>query len=360
MVIYSIGLSIFKFDYGVNHLIASSLSVFFWLFCTFIFISINIFITRFEIKNLQYFAVLLFNLNFALTLFQYISFSIYMKHPFPHLIHEATGDYLMGFWGNANVNMIYNTCSGIYFLSIKKLRLSIIAIIIAILTTFNGGILILGFSIFLFIITSRAISKRIKFSLIIISIISSVAFYFIAYSNISYAIGYLERSSALNDFTPLKIVSFIETLTNWTSDVTTFIFGEGPANYSSRVAFLVSGHYVDWWPENLTYISEAFKNGNLYLWFYKSNSSFTDVNSFANQPNNVFAQFIGEYGMIGLLLLFYYLYYWYRNSQHLGRLMFIFFIGILFTDYWFEFLNVVPFFEFYFLLFIKTKRTQDY
>ncbi|HTD93732.1 MAG TPA: hypothetical protein VK644_07970, partial [Chitinophagaceae bacterium] len=75
-------------------------------------------------------------------------------------------------------------------------------------------------------------------------------------------------------------------------------------------------------------------------------------------PNSVYLQLAGEYGLIGLLgfAIFYIGYFLKRGSldgYNIAILLLL--LGMLCTDYWFEQLSVIPFFELILLLHIKEK-----
>ena len=329
-----------------NYIYAYLLNILFWVLPLLAIIQIKYFIWKRDTNDLEKIFNTIFVVNLVFCIIQYIEQCVKYMTLNPYSVHDAVGDYIVGIFGNANVNMIILAIFTIYFFYNNKYIFSFLALIFALMTTFNGGTIILTLAILYSIFFGSNISIKQRFIFLLIILFGLIFIYTFSYNNLKYSLGFISRSFILNDYTPLKLVSFIYTIKEWTLNFKNFFIGEGPANFSSRVAFLVSGEYVSWWPDHLIYISDNFRRVNLNLWLFGENNAFTNVNSFANQPNMVYAQIIGEYGLIGLLLfLFLYLKRWIIVNNKFNRLLTIFFIGILFTDYWFEFFNVIVIFE---------------
>ncbi|MEN0055567.1 MAG: hypothetical protein AAGC65_17955, partial [Mucilaginibacter sp.] len=98
---------------------------------------------------------------------------------------------------------------------------------------------------------------------------------------------------------------------------------------------------------------------DLYLnYFSKSSGS----HSLTNSPFSVYDQILAEYGLIGLLVFsIYYLGFFAKHYQKLtyGIPILFLMMAVLFTDYWFEQLSVMVFFELLLLLNIKETQTLE-
>jgi len=136
--------------------------------------------------------------------------------------------------------------------------------------------------------------------------------------------------------------------------------GMGMGNFSSKLAFRVSGlKMAGGFPEGYYYVHDAFKNNHLALFiFYFSKPA--GLHSLTNTPNSVYDQLLSEYGIAGLLLfLAFYLGFFLKRSKGLsyGIPIILLMGGFFFLDYWFEQLSVVIFFEL--LLFTDIKQANE-
>jgi hypothetical protein len=92
---------------------------------------------------------------------------------------------------------------------------------------------------------------------------------------------------------------------------------------------------------------------DLYLNFF---SKWSGLHSLTNSPFSVYDQLIAEYGLVGFLtFLIWYLGFFAKHYKKLTYGLPILFLMmlVLFTDYWFEQLSVIVFFELLLLLNIK-------
>jgi hypothetical protein len=139
------------------------------------------------------------------------------------------------------------------------------------------------------------------------------------------------------------------------------IMGDGIGNFSSKLAFRASGIGLGGgYPPKLAYISPDFLSNHLdvYLNFF---SKKTDYHSLISNPGSVYDQLLGEYGLIGVSgFLIWYLWYFIKHYKWLtyGWPILLLLAAILFTDYWFEQLSVLLFFELLLLLNIKELSTK--
>ena len=155
---------------------------------------------------------------------------------------------------------------------------------------------------------------------------------------------------------PGKFVAFGQTIRYFSNNPGRLITGTGIGNFSSKLAFRVTGTKVaGGYPEKYVYINEDFKVNHLdlYLFYFVSSE---DLHSIANSPDSTYDQLLGEYGLTGLLAfaLYYALYFKKRikNGSYALPLL-IFMLGAFFIEYWFEQLSVVVLFELLVLLNIK-------
>lgn len=155
---------------------------------------------------------------------------------------------------------------------------------------------------------------------------------------------------------PGKITGWLQTLHFFSQHPYKFITGDGIGNFSSKLAFRVSGLGIaGGYPERFAYIDRDFLNNHLdiYLSFF---SKKTDIHSLANNPDSVYDQLLAEYGLLGLMaFVIYYLGFFLKHRRQLtyGLPILILMLVMFFIEYWFEQLSVLLFFELLLLLDIK-------
>lgn len=164
---------------------------------------------------------------------------------------------------------------------------------------------------------------------------------------------------------PGKVISYIQTLQFLSSSIPNFMLGAGPGQFSSKVAFGISGFSIgeDGNKRKLNkivnYISEDFKENHLKLFSYYWLKD-PGEHSISTEPFSVYNQIAGEYGIMGILaFVIGYLLFYLKKFKELnaGRYLFIALLLILFTDYWFEHLNLIIIFEL--LMFLDLKKEYD-
>lgn len=148
---------------------------------------------------------------------------------------------------------------------------------------------------------------------------------------------------------PGKLVSYHQTMNLLKSDWRYLVFGSGAGNFSSKLAFRASGvtTFAGGFPEKFIYRDSLFTANHLKTYLYY-NSKDKERHTILNQPNSVYNQLAGEYGLIGLFLfLIFYLGYFISNHKKLsyGIPLLIFMIAVFAFDYWFEQLSIVILFE---------------
>ncbi|SFU45915.1 hypothetical protein SAMN04487941_0898 [Pontibacter akesuensis] len=347
------------FLFNQNYWIAYFLVLLFWIIAFIAFCEIENFIKQNDFQTINATINCYFFINFIFVVQQLISIIIYSGSLNPFNASASHGDMIMGIYSNSSINMIVMGFYAIYFFYKRSLGKLFIALFCFLMTGYMSGLLILlvALTMFFFLFEKR-ISLKIYSILIIISII--VFYYFFSRENYDYALGYINRALAFDAKMPFKLKSYIQTYHYWTDSAANFIFGAGPGNFSSRVTFVVSGDYVGWYPESLSYVSKSFAKNHFWIWNYDFNNPWDNINNAANQPFSAYNQIIGEYGLIGLIaFIFLYIGFWMRGFMSLtyGKIIFISFLGYLVLDYWFEYFSVVILFELFMLLNRKESET---
>jgi hypothetical protein len=155
---------------------------------------------------------------------------------------------------------------------------------------------------------------------------------------------------------PGKIVTFFQTLLFLRQHPVKIITGSGPGNFSSKLAFRATSlGFAGGYPAKHTYINNDFLTNHLdvYLYFFSKTAG---LRSLTNSPYSVYDQLLAEYGLLGLLIFtICYAGFFAKHYKTLtyGLPLLLLLMMIFFTDYWFEQLSVIVFFELLLLLNIK-------
>lgn len=134
------------------------------------------------------------------------------------------------------------------------------------------------------------------------------------------------------------------------------IMGDGMGNFSSKLAFRVSGlGFAGGYPKKYIYLDPDFLSNHLdvYLNYF---SKKTDLHSLGNSPNSVYDQLLAEYGLLGVIAFFgWYIGYFLKHYKKLtyGLPLLMMAMAVLFIEYWFEQLSILVFLELLLLLDIK-------
>ncbi|WP_183564809.1 hypothetical protein [Mucilaginibacter sp. SP1R1] len=158
---------------------------------------------------------------------------------------------------------------------------------------------------------------------------------------------------------PGKAMAFLQTVSFFKDHLSSSITGMGMGNFSSKLAFRAAGLGFDGgYPHQYIYINHRFMVNHLdvYLSFFSKRSGF---HSLTNSPFSVYDQLVSEYGLIGLLVfMISYIGFFAKHYKKLtyGIPILLLMMAVLFTDYWFEQLSVLVFFEL--LLFLNIKENQ--
>lgn len=354
-ILYGYILTVLDLRYIANYLF----TLFLWFTCITCFIQINHFIRSNSIEIIKNTLEAYFFICLIVIFIQYILAVIEYNHLNPFIVTQSAGDLFKSIFANSSVNMIIMSFFALFFYFNKRKAFAILAAVSMLLTGFMSGIILFCASLLAtsFLLTKRPITK--KLGLILVFIFAFICFLLISPQNISYSAGYLERIARMEGDVPFKILSFKETISYWVSSIRSFLLGAGPGNFSSRVAFIISGDYVSWFPEHLIYIGEEFKTYHFSLWTHDFNNPWDNRENTANQPFSFYNQLIGEYGLIGISsFIFFYLGYYMKNYRFLtfSKYLLIALLGYFILDYWFEYFSVIIVFELLTLLDIKKQK----
>lgn len=160
---------------------------------------------------------------------------------------------------------------------------------------------------------------------------------------------------------PGKVVSCLQTISFLRHHTSRILTGDGMGNFSSKLAFRVSGlGFAGGYPQKMVYLNPDFLSNHLDV-FLNYFSKKTDYHSLTNNPDSVYDQLLGEYGLLGLVaFLVWYLGYFLKHYKILtyGLPMLMIVAAMLFIEYWFEQLSVLVFFELMLLLNIKENQPK--
>jgi len=158
---------------------------------------------------------------------------------------------------------------------------------------------------------------------------------------------------------PGKLISFAQTYFFLKMNVRHLLFGAGIGNFSSKLAFRVSGSGVTGtYPKKFQYVSPEFRYNHLKTYQFYANQD-ASRHSVLNFPFSVYNQISGEYGILGIgLFAFGYLWYFVSRFRRLsyGRYMLCALLAFFLMEYWFELFTLVILFELFLLLNIKEGR----
>lgn len=159
---------------------------------------------------------------------------------------------------------------------------------------------------------------------------------------------------------PAKLNAMRETFLFSTADPFRFIWGTGPACFSSKLAFKASGiNIAGSYPKTLVYIAPEFKQYHLKASLAVLTKPIGE-HSVINFPNSVYNQLLGEYGILGILLfIMFYIGYFIKRWRlyRAGKLLLPMCLLFLATDYWFEAFSVLVIFEL--MMYLDARHTSN-
>lgn len=333
----------------------------FWIISLIIIVQINYFITSKHINVIKNTINIYFVVCIVFILFQYIFLSIEYSNINPYSVSAAAGDFMMAIFANSSVSMIIMSFFLVFYIFTKQWIYAIVALAALLMATYMSGTVLFLASVLICVFLFSKIKMRFKLYFVTLTLLSFMVFAVVSPSNVDYAMGYITRTLDKGEKTPYKLHSFAETIDYNLSSFKNFVFGAGGGNFSSRVAFITSGDYVNWYPEKMNYVSPDFKKYHLGIWNHDFNNKWDDRNNTANQPFSFYNQIIGEYGMIGIILfLTLYLGYMFRKWKILSYSKFMLFalLGYFLLDYWYEYFSVIVIFEILLILDAKVHTNK--
>jgi hypothetical protein len=347
-----------SYQYVSNYL----LTLMFWMISFITLAQIAYFTKKHTLKTCLKTIDAFFLINVIVVFFQLLGLTYKFQSINPYGVTTSAGDFISSIYSNSSVNaMVMSFFCVLYFVQ-KKKKLGFLALIILLMTTYMSGLVIFLCSTLLSLFLFSRIKLKHKALIVITSFMAVIVFKQVSPNNVTYVTRYLNRIVKNDDNVPFKIKSFRQTFQYSTSSVSNFIFGAGGGNFSSRVAFIASGDYVSWYPDNLVYTSKEFQKYHLGIWNYDFNNPWDNRNNTANQPFSCYNQIIGEYGLIGVLLfIIFYGGYLYSNRKYLLFTKYAIICLLLYfvLDYWFEYFSVIVIFELLVMLDIKTNKIKE-
>lgn len=335
------------FNFSLQYLIVVFLGLLVWFLCLLNNLIINYQVHKIKQEQLIATIEFYFFVNIGLSILQFFFLMIEYKtlNPFSSVLGTSAGDFVKGYFANSSINMIVSSFAFLFFYYQKKWIWALCAILIMLLTAYMSGIIIfIGiFLVYLLFFSKTRLVRKLQ--ILGLVIVAATIFYAVSKSNIEYAaqVG----SSVVEEIQPRKITSFEQTFDLSFSSWENFLFGIGMGNFSSRLAFIAAGEYVTWYPKLLQRNPINFYRNHFQLWNYEILSiPFSDGT--ANQPFSVYNQFIGEYGLFGVgILFFFYFITIFRSSKNYPQVKLLLFLlaGFMLLDYWFEFFSVIIIFE---------------
>lgn len=357
IILYSLTSFVFIVPFeGAQYTSTFFLGLIFWILCFLAFKQIFSFVKNNPVHIIHNTADNYFIVVALFTLSQYIFLAYQDSTWNPYIsgsLGMSTGDHMKGVFANSSINMVISSFFVAYYANQKNWKRTALAAVVMLSTTYMSGIALFFAGLGILLFTTAKISLVKKLGVLSGGFILFAMLLVVSPENINYA-----TNNILNIFTenpPRKIISLFQTLSNWTSGVSEFMYGEGLGRFSSRLAFTAGGEYVSWFPESQIYRNSAFEENHFKLW-NKEALAIPYNDGTANQPFSIYNQFLGEYGLIGIFaLFFFYLGSFFKRYKHLtyGKLILITTLGYFLLDYWFEYFSVLFIFELLMLLDLK-------
>ncbi|HXB45041.1 MAG TPA: hypothetical protein VNV85_13325 [Puia sp.] len=163
--------------------------------------------------------------------------------------------------------------------------------------------------------------------------------------------------------TPGKVIAMMQTVTFFKQHPWKFITGNGMGNFSSKLAFRVTGlNIAGYYPARYAYLNPDFNENHLTIFLYYFARQ-AELHSVVNTPDSTYDQLAGEYGLAGIaaFLLFYVGFFLKRTNDFSFSIAYlIIMLSAFATGYWFEQLSIVPIFELLMFLNVKQNAKPDH
>jgi hypothetical protein len=166
------------------------------------------------------------------------------------------------------------------------------------------------------------------------------------------------------DFTksPGKKIAVLQTISFLKHNPIEAVFGAGVGNFSSRLAFQLSGRDSSRLFSKLPKYCSGYYFKNSLLIYDIMISLPMEYRSIKHFPNNFLSQLLGEYGLLGLILFIgFYVVFFYKKTGN--RLFFLTLLActtsFLLLDNLYEYFNVMVVFELLLFLNIKEQKSSE-
>ncbi|MCX7205743.1 MAG: hypothetical protein NT086_07105 [Proteobacteria bacterium] len=352
IIICTLFSSVFNFVSGNN--------VFWYLFNILPFFVVWILVYQFKYDQIAYGIKWFVVFETVILAIQYIYQAIKCGNINIYAENFGAGDLMAGSLGSFSTPLAVSMCMltliclryALHKRNLSYLYFSFVSFFCALLTGAMSIIFVFfaaclsGFVIFLLIDFNMDSLKKFFY----ISIVMSVVL-IMQPDNVSYAFGLLEKSAEFE--LPFKAYLLKTTITNMfvTGDIS--LFGVGGGNYSSRAALIVSGEYLgsqpDFIPATPSYYTSYYITPFFNKYYYETDLFGFDVGSMVSEPFLQYTSILAEGGILAILVLFALILKMlfeaikFKDPIMLGFVSF--FIGVLFTNAWLEYIEFVAVFS---------------
>jgi hypothetical protein len=372
----------FNGDFSTGHFVSFTVGTLYWLMCALAFALLHSRLKGGPDQRTNNTINIVFWVNFAVSIASLV-YTMVLSGTFdPYRSADlrfgnSTGDYIHGiFLAPSYINMFINAMFCIYFLYGRRYVMAFMALLVACATSSNfANLVFIPVLLATLIILKDAKARK--------TIALGLLFYILFYTstspgNLSYLrssvdvqrrdsleislIGkFYQGDSKLMHF--CKVISMIETWQYATASPKNAAIGAGMGGFSSQLALRTSGLETGsgsrLFKKLPQYRSQAFRD-NHYRIFEAIYQLPPEYHSIRHFPGSTLNQFLGEYGMVGILCFaIFYLWYFLKRYKQLRYtvILLVMVCGFLMFDYLFEYLSVMVYFELFFLLDRQKEKT---
>ena len=352
----------FLFNLDPNYIVVICIGLFFWVMGLLVHSMLYESVTRHPVERTDRTLRVLFYILIAVSFAQYVEWVLLAPSSYSILRvlpSGGIGDHLMSIYTFSSDAMLVYAMLMLYFIHRGWWRHVFFALLALMWTNFMSGILVLLVAMGVYLLFFRSMHLIFRTLLFSVTFLFTALIVYVAWDNFGYAYTLLSQAVE-GGLVFRKIQAHEQTLSYALSGAKELFFGAGMGNFSSRAAFLAGGEYVGWYPQFLVYRHEAFEQNHFPLWNHEILSQeIIGMDGTANQPFSVYNQILGEYGLLGMgVFLFFYIGFFLRRWRILHpiyKTMFVFMLGFLLLDYWFEYFSVLIIFEWMMLLAMREK-----
>ena len=349
-----------------NYLFALVIGLFFWVVCLLIHSMIYESVTQHSVKRTERTVRVFFYILFATSFAQYVEHVLLgpaSDSILRVLAVGGVGDHLMSVYTFSSDAMLVYGILTFYFIHKRWWKLVLLSVLALLWTNFMSGILTFLVAWVMYLIFFRSLHFIVRSVVVVLGVVSLFLLVYMNWDNFNYAYELITQVADGN-LVARKLSAHLQTLSYATSGPKELLLGAGMGNFSSRLAFLTAGEYVDWFPSALIYRHELFTQSHFSLWNDEIlSANIIGLDGTINQPFSVYNQLIGEYGLLGcMLFVVFYLGFFLRRWKLLlptQKALFFFMLGFLFLDYWFEYFSTLVVFEWIMLLSMRSQRAHS-